>query len=82
MKHEYSSQIPPTQLVDRSYSAYAKGKEPWVRNPTNAVGGLFIPNLNVDQPQSESDRRVRLCMNNPPTALVGFEDEWRQFVFV
>jgi hypothetical protein len=38
-------------------------------NPTNAVGGLFISNLALLSPQSESDR---LRMNNPPTALVGF----------
>src|SRR6185369_4254485 len=31
-----------------------------------------------DQSQSGSDRRVRLRMNNPPTALVGFGDEWRR----
>src|SRR6185369_18075871 len=40
------SQIPPTQLVDPSYSAY---KERQARaplpNPTNAVGGSFILSL-------------------------------------
>src|SRR5205809_377734 len=34
--------IPPTQLVDRSYSAYKTTRAPPVPNPTNAVGGLFI----------------------------------------
>jgi len=34
--------VPPTQLVDCSYSAYEKGWPARVRNPTNAVGGLFI----------------------------------------
>src|SRR4029077_14696193 len=39
------SRIPPTQLVDRSYPAYkGTGARP-VRNPTNAVGGSFIPEL-------------------------------------
>src|SRR6266550_8740891 len=37
-----SSQIPPTKLVDRSYSAYKKGCRMLVPNPTNEVGGSFI----------------------------------------
>src|SRR5213083_515041 len=36
---------PPTQLVDRSYSAYKGPCHDLVRNPTNAVGGLFILSL-------------------------------------
>jgi hypothetical protein len=73
------SRIPPTQLVDRSYSAYTRGRTP-VRNPTNAVGGSFIPSLGHNayslssgpgrQWQAPSLRR--LSLNNPPTALVGF----------
>ena len=31
---------PPTQLADRSYSAY-KGPARTVRNPTNSVGGIW-----------------------------------------
>ena len=34
-------------------------------NPTDAVGGLFISNL-------KSVSVFRLCMNHPPTWLVGF----------
>jgi hypothetical protein len=41
MTHKYSGAIPPTQLVDRSYSAYT-GHWAGVPNPTNAVGGSFI----------------------------------------
>jgi hypothetical protein len=44
MTHNYSVAIPPTQLVDRSYSAYT-GQWAGVPNPTNAVGGSFIFNL-------------------------------------
>jgi hypothetical protein len=36
--------IPPTQLVDCSYPAY-KQERSVLLNPTNAVGGLFIPGL-------------------------------------
>src|SRR5437773_1231497 len=38
-------QIPPTQLVDRSYSAYKEAYAPASPNPTNAVGGSFILGL-------------------------------------
>src|SRR2546422_5677354 len=41
----HPSRIPPTQLVDRSYSAYkGTGRAP-LPNPTNAVGGSFILSL-------------------------------------
>jgi hypothetical protein len=36
--------IPPTQLVVRSHSTYGTQSPPRA-NPTNAVGGSFIPNL-------------------------------------
>src|SRR5262249_39770010 len=41
------SEIPPPQLVDRSYSAYNEPRleDAGFRNPTNAVGGLFILSL-------------------------------------
>src|SRR2546426_5907365 len=41
-------QIPPTQLVDRSYPAYKKTGHTPVPNPTNAVGGSFILSLQKD----------------------------------
>jgi len=34
-------QIPPTQLVDRSYSAYKGPVAHASANPTNAVGGIL-----------------------------------------
>jgi hypothetical protein len=37
--------VPPTQLVDRSCSAYKRNRRPFVLNPTNAVGGSFILSL-------------------------------------
>jgi len=37
--------IPPTQLVDCSYSAYKTARGAHSPNPTNAVGGLFILSL-------------------------------------
>jgi hypothetical protein len=64
--------IPPTQLVVGSYSAYEMQAQPRL-NPTNAVGGSFIPSLTsvavFDLSSRHSDR---LDMNDPPTALVGF----------
>ena len=42
---ERCSGIPPTQLVDRSYSAYIANAGAFFRNPTNAVGGSFILSL-------------------------------------
>jgi len=42
------SRIPPTQLVDCSYPAYKRTRSKPVPNPTNAVGGLFIPSLQKD----------------------------------
>src|SRR2546426_945869 len=40
-----SPRIPPTQLVDRSYSAYKNWRPHVSPNPTNAVGGSFILSL-------------------------------------
>jgi hypothetical protein len=39
MSRKYSGSIPPTQLVNRSYSAYT-GRWAGFPNPTSAVGGL------------------------------------------
>src|SRR3989442_216031 len=49
----FLSQIPPTQLVDRSYSAYISTAARAIRNrfltnPTNGVGGSFILSLHLD----------------------------------
>jgi hypothetical protein len=41
----FRAHIPPTQLVVRSYSAYKQEHRGLVLNPTNAVGGSFIPSL-------------------------------------
>jgi Bacterial membrane protein YfhO len=44
--HAGESIIPPTKLVVRSYSAYNKQERcGLLLNPTNAVGGSFIPSL-------------------------------------
>src|SRR5256885_1734043 len=40
----HTRRIPPTQLVDHSYSTYKKQLPPGL-NPTNAVGGSFILRL-------------------------------------
>src|SRR2546422_940284 len=59
-------QIPPTALVDCSYSTYA-GSRPSFPNPTNAVGGLFILSASVDK------ARLLNAINavaGPPTLLV------------
>jgi hypothetical protein len=72
MTNQYSGEIPPTQLVDRSYLAYT-GRWAWVPNPTNAVGGSFISNLALISRKVNPARDFRLGMNDPPTALVGFK---------
>src|SRR5712691_8159885 len=55
------TKIPPTQLVDRSYSAYKRDCGS-LRNPTNAVGGLFILGLRERPP---------LTHPNPTNAVGG-----------
>src|SRR5262249_14646603 len=56
--------IPPTQLVDRSYSAYDEPRlEPCFPNPTNAVGGSFILSL-------RSACHEHVVSQIPPTQLV------------
>jgi hypothetical protein len=57
-----SGQVPPTRLVDCSYSAYKEHVASRLPNPTNAVGGLFIPSL----------QRARRGLDSqiPPTQLV------------
>src|SRR2546422_5950868 len=81
----FFSRIPPTQLVDGSYSAYKTTGITAVPNPTNAVGGWFILGLQggrwpsiflfprTGKHRNHLKRRLcRLSMNDPPTALVGF----------
>ena len=38
-------EIPPTQLVDRSYPAYTRTRSVVFRNPTNAVGDVMKQRL-------------------------------------
>ena len=68
----FHSRIPPAQLVDRSYSAYKKGRARFsscflVRAPLGREG-----RTNEETPEPVRRRCCRLSMNNPPTALVGF----------
>jgi hypothetical protein len=64
-----SSGIPPTQLVDCSYSAYINAAERPVPNPTNAVGGSFILSLQNDcrTPRPESYQRSWWIVHTQPT---------------
>src|SRR5438128_1768864 len=79
-----SPKIPPTQLVDRSYSAYGKG--PRLGFPKSHQRSWWIVHtLSLLPRQKPSDEEfpsalelaiaelcgLRLSMNNPPTALVG-----------
>src|SRR5215471_7693837 len=59
-------EIPPTQLVDGSYSAYNEPRleDAGFRNPTNAVGGLFILSLQ----KSAAPLRFR---DRSPSVFVG-----------
>src|SRR5882724_10872312 len=63
------SQIPPTQLVDRSYSAYRTTRGGPVPNPTNAVGGSFILSLQDDSraPGPKSHQRSWWIVHTQPT---------------
>src|SRR5882724_671234 len=72
--------IPPTQLVDCSYSAY-KDRRASAPNPTKALVDCLplrcYAALLRRPVLFESDvgpRFVRLSMNDPPTALVGFAE--------
>ena len=53
------------------------GHCPGLPNPTNAVGGSFISDLALI-----SRKNVRLDMNEPPTALVGFKKSTLRFLLV
>src|SRR5882724_8275299 len=62
---------------------------PRLANPTNAVGGLFISACQRDRPtlirnptdlQARPNRDCRLSMNDPPTALVGFQRDAALFL--
>src|SRR5256885_2152073 len=57
--------IPPTQLVDRSYTAYTE--TPCLPNPTNAVGGSFIHSLHRDALPPESHQRSWWIVHTQPT---------------
>ena len=63
----------PTNAVGGAFILRLRRILAAVPNPTNAVGGSFIFNLAFYPSESESERRVRLGVNLPPTALVGFE---------
>jgi hypothetical protein len=61
-------QIPPTQLVDRSYLTYES-------RPTTAIPQIWTMTFGAIAAGCKSAPRVlRLSMNNPPTALVGLSD--------
>src|SRR6185503_17084015 len=62
-------QIPPTQLVDRSYSAYIRAVRNPVANPTNAVGGSFILCLHTrcPEPGCKSHQRSWWIVHTLPT---------------
>ncbi len=62
-----ASRIPPTQLVDRSYSAYT-GRWAGFPNPTNAVGGSFILGLHGTMGRHpESHQRSWWIVDTRPT---------------
>jgi hypothetical protein len=63
--------IPPTQLVDRSYSAYKRTRARDVGNPTNAVGGSFILSL--------QEQRHARRWDSPQHRLVGHSYSAKRF---
>src|SRR6185436_10926194 len=67
--HPAGFRIPPTQLVDRSYSTYRQPAPGRVCNPTNAVGGSFIPNLQATCTRLglESHQRSWWIVHTQPT---------------
>jgi hypothetical protein len=64
--------IPPTQLVDCSYPAYTK--EAAAARPESHQRSWWIGHTQPNSAVGFTLRliKVRLDMNNPPTALVGF----------
>jgi hypothetical protein len=62
----------PTNAVGGSFISSLHDRRRLLPNPTNGVGGLFISNLPECGPECVTPRVVRLGMNDPPTALVGF----------
>src|SRR2546430_312725 len=68
-------QIPPTQLVDCSYSTYRNSWQARLPpNPTNAVGGLFILNLQKQLAGSaspKSHQRSWWIVHTQPTETAG-----------
>ena len=82
MTHKDSAAIPPTQLVECSYSAYRRHwgglhERTWVSRipPTQLVDCSYSAWLLSTG--KDFTRRVRLAMNDPPTALVGFKSALR-----
>src|SRR6185503_19561338 len=62
------SRIPPTQLVDRSYSAYIQ-RAATLANPTNGVGGSFILSLHPEgRDPRESHQRSWWIVHTQPTS--------------
>src|SRR4029078_11298869 len=62
------SRIPPTESVDPSYPAYIKATVHFP-NPTDGVGGFFIPSLHQSHcPLPESHRRSRWILHTRPTS--------------
>jgi hypothetical protein len=61
--------IPPTHLVDRSFPAYNQSASEPVPNPTNAVGGSFIPSLHIGcHARPESHQRSWWIVHTQPAA--------------
>src|SRR2546425_1044488 len=65
----FFSRIPPTALVDGSYSAYKTTGITAVPNPTNTVGGWFILGLQNDwhHGRPESHQRSWWMVHTRPT---------------
>ena len=82
---DFLPRIPPTQLVDRSNSA-CEGRRAtsfpeshqrswWIVHSQPTKGERFPHQLRWwDLPKATSRCPLRLSMNNPPTALVGFAE--------
>ena len=62
----------PTNAVGGAFILSLHGGARRSPNPTNAVGGSFISGLSEDRMVKRIAAVVRLGMNDPPTALVGF----------
>ena len=67
----YLLRIPPTQLVDRSYTAYKQSR---LRPLVVFFSLLATRGREGKENGSPVCGLCRLCLNNPPTALVGFSE--------